>query len=63
MEDNKIKIQIKPLEDPGLMNLNLNEMIKKINQIIFVLNELNIQIYSYDEEAIKKWKDILEANK
>jgi len=63
MEDNKIKIQIKPLEDPGLMNLNLNEMIKKINQIIFVLNELNIQIYSYDEEAIKKWKDILEENK
>jgi hypothetical protein len=63
MEDNKIKIQIKPLEDPGLMNLNLNEMIKKINQIIFVLNELNIQIYSNDVKALNTWKDILEANK
>jgi hypothetical protein len=32
-------------------------------QIIFVLNELNIKIYSTDAEALNKWKDILEENK
>jgi hypothetical protein len=28
-----------------------------------VLNELNISIYEDDEEAIRKWKHFMEANK
>ena len=63
MEDNKIKINIKPIEIPNLIDVNLKELAEKINQIIFVLNELNIKIYSTDAEALNKWKDILEENK
>lgn len=62
MEDGKIKIKIKPLQidEDGV---NTQDVWNKINQIIFVLNELNIVISSYDEEALKKWKDFLEENK
>lgn len=62
MEDGKIKIKIKPLQidEDGV---NTQDVWNKINQIIFVLNELNIVINSYDEEALKKWKDFLEENK
>jgi hypothetical protein len=63
MEDTKIKISIKPIEIPNLINGNIKELAEKINQIIFVLNELNIKIYSTDAEALNKWKDILEENK
>jgi hypothetical protein len=63
MDDNKIKINIKPIEIPNLIDVNLRELAEKINQIIFVLNELNIKIYSTDAEALNKWKDILEENK
>jgi hypothetical protein len=62
MED-KIKISLKPIEIPGMIDPNLKELAEKINQIIFVLNELNIKIYSTDVEALDKWKDILEENK
>jgi hypothetical protein len=63
MDDTKIKISIKPIEIPNLINGNIKELAEKINQIIFVLNELNIKIYSTDAEALNKWKDILEENK
>ena len=63
MEDTKIKISIKPIEIPNLIDVNLRELAEKINQIVFVLNELNIKIYSTDVEALDKWKDILEENK
>jgi hypothetical protein len=63
MEDTKIKISIKPIEIPRMIDVNLRELAEKINQIIFVLNELNIKIYSTDAEALNKWKDILEENK
>ena len=62
MED-KIKISLKPIEIPIMIDPNLKELAEKINQIVFVLNELNIKIYSTDAEALSKWKDILEENK
>jgi hypothetical protein len=62
MED-KIKISLKPIEIPIMIDPNLKELAEKINQIVFVLNELNIKIYSTDAEALSKWKNILEENK
>jgi hypothetical protein len=60
--EEKITIKLKPLHinEDGVDNI---ELWNKINQIIFVLNELNIKIYSTDAEALNKWKDILEENK
>jgi hypothetical protein len=63
MEENKIKIKLKKIKIPKMVDPNLKEMAEKINQIVFVLNELNIQIYADDEAALKKWKDFLEENK
>jgi hypothetical protein len=60
--ENKIKIKMKLLhiDEDGV---DSKELWDKINQIIFVLNELNITIYKDDEEAMLKWKHFLEANK
>ena len=41
MED-KIKIELKPIHIPPMVDVNLKELATKINQIIFVLNELGI---------------------
>jgi hypothetical protein len=60
--EEKISIKLKPLriDEDGV---DSQELWNKINQIIFVLNELNITIYSTDAEALNKWKNILEENK
>jgi hypothetical protein len=59
MEDTKIKISIKPIEIPRMIDVNLRELANKINQIIFVLNELGITIYKDDAAALEKWKDFI----
>jgi hypothetical protein len=61
--ENKIKIKLKPIIIPNMIDVNLKELAEKINQIVFVLNELNMNIYSNDVKALNTWKDILEANK
>jgi len=60
--EEKISIKLKPLciDEDGV---DSQKLWNKINQIIFVLNELNITIYSTDAEALNKWKNILEENK
>lgn len=58
MED-KIKISLKPIEIPRMIEPNLKELAEKINQIIFILNELGITIYKDDATAIEKWKDFI----
>ena len=58
MED-KIKIELKPIHIPEMLDVNSKELAEKINQIIFVLNELGITIYEEDAAAIEKWKDFI----
>lgn len=60
---NKIHLKIKPIEIPFLLDVNIKELANKINQIVFMLNELNIRISKEDEVAMKKWADFMEANK
>lgn len=60
---NKIHLKIKPIEVGVLLDTNLKELGNKINQIIFMLNELNVRINKDDEVAMKKWADFMEANK
>jgi len=55
-----IKMKLLHVDEDGAATM---EVWDKINQIIFVLNELNISIYEDDEEAIRKWKHFMEANK
>jgi ABC-type molybdate transport system substrate-binding protein len=63
MEDTKIKISIKPIEIPPMIDVNLKELANKVNQIIFVLNEMGITIMKEDVLANAVWKKILEENK
>ena len=42
-----------------MVDPNLKELAKKINQLVFVINELNITIYEDDEGAKEKWKDFI----
>jgi len=58
MED-KIKIELKPIHIPPMIDANLKELAEKINQIVFVLNELGITIYKDDVAAVEKWKDFI----
>ena len=58
MED-KIKIELKPIHIPEMLDVNSKELAEKINQIIFVLNELGITIYEEDAAAIEKCKDFI----
>ena len=62
MED-KIKIELKPIHIPPMIEPNLKELAEKINQIIFVLNELGITIYKEDAAAMEKWREFLKENK
>lgn len=62
MED-KIKIELKPIHIPPMVDVNLKELAEKINQIIFVLNELGITIYEEDAAAMEKWREFLKENK
>lgn len=62
MED-KIKIELKPIHIPPMVDVNLKELAEKINQIIFVLNELGITIYKEDAAAMEKWREFLKENK
>lgn len=62
MED-KIKIELKPIHIPPMVDVNLKELATKINQIIFVLNELGITIYKEDAAAMEKWREFLKENK
>ena len=57
--ENKIKINLKPIYIPPMVEPNLKELAEKINQLVFVINELNIIIYEDDEGAKEKWKDFL----
>lgn len=61
--ENKIHLKIKSIEIPVLLNINLKELGVKLNQVIFMLNELNVRINKEDEVAMKKWTDFMEANK
>jgi hypothetical protein len=61
-ERKTIHLKIKPLEIDG-EGVGTIQVWEKINQIVFVLNELNITIYEDDEEAIQKWKHFMEENK
>ena len=63
MEDAKIKIVLKPIEIPRMIDVNLKELANKVNQIIFVLNEMGITIMKEDVLANAVWKKILEENK
>lgn len=58
MED-KIKIELKPIYIPPMIDVNVKELAEKINQIIFVINELGITIYKEDAAAMEKWKDFI----
>ena len=55
----KIKIELEKIDIPGMLDPNIKELAEKINQIIFVINELNISIYEDDKGAKEKWKDFL----
>jgi hypothetical protein len=55
----KLKIELEKIEIPRMIDPNLKELAEKINQIVFVLNELNITIYEDDAAAVEKWKDFI----
>ena len=57
--EEKIKVELKPIHIPPMIDINLKELAEKINQIIFVINELGITIYKEDAAAIEKWKDFI----
>jgi len=61
--EEKITIKLKPIYIPPMIDVNVKELAEKINQIIFVINELGITIYKEDAAAIEKWKSLLEENK
>jgi hypothetical protein len=60
---NKIHLKLKPIDVPKMIDVNVKELANKINQIIFMLNELNVRINKEDEVAMKKWADFMEKNK
>jgi hypothetical protein len=62
-EDGLIRLRMRLLDIDENEGVNTIEVWKKINQIIFVLNELNITIYEHDEVAMEKWKTFMEENK
>jgi hypothetical protein len=55
----KLYIKLQPLIIDELEGVSTQEVWERINQIIFVINELNITIYEDDEGAKEKWKDFL----
>ena len=55
----KIQIKLEQIHIPPMVDVNLKELAQKINQIIFVLNELGITIYKDDAAAVEKWKDFI----
>lgn len=59
----KIKLELKPIHIPRMINGNLKELAEKINQIVFVINQLGITLYKEDAAAIEEWKILLEENK
>ena len=61
--DEKVKIELKPIHIPPMVDVNLKELAEKINQIIFVINELGITIYKEDAAAMEKWREFLKENK
>jgi hypothetical protein len=62
MSSEKIRIRLKPL-DINEDGVDSQELWDKINQIIFVINELNITILEEDAAALEKWASIMEKNK
>lgn len=62
-EDGSIRLRMRLLNIDEEEGVNTAEVWNKINQIIFVLNELNITIYEHDEVAMQKWKTFMEENK
>lgn len=58
----KIKIELTSIYIPPMVDVNLKELAEKINQIIFVINELGITIYKEDAAAMEKWKKFLKEN-
>lgn len=63
MENDKIKISLKPIEIPTMIEVNLKELAEKINQIVFVINQLNITIMKEDVLANAVWQELMEENK
>jgi hypothetical protein len=55
----KIYIKLQPLIIDELEGVSTQEVWERINQIIFVINELNITIYEDDDAAKIKWKDFI----
>jgi ArsR family metal-binding transcriptional regulator len=62
-EDGLIRLRMRLLNIDENEGVDTIEVWKKINQIIFVLNELNITIYEHDKVAMEKWKTFMEENK
>lgn len=62
-ENGIIRLKMRLLNIDGEEGVDSKELWNKINQIIFVLNELNITIYEHDEVAMQKWKTFMEENK
>ena len=55
----KIKIKLKKIYIPNMLDPNIKKLAEKINEIVFVINELNISIYEDDDAAKIKWKDFI----
>jgi hypothetical protein len=55
----KIKIKLKKIDIPNMLDPNIKKLAEKINEIVFVINELNISIYEDDDAAKIKWKDFI----
>lgn len=55
----KLYIKLEPLVIDEVEGVSTKEVWERINQIIFVINELNITIYEDDEGAKEKWKDFI----
>jgi hypothetical protein len=62
MSSEKIRIKLKSL-DINEDGVDSQKLWDKINQIIFVINELNITILEEDAAALEKWASIMEKNK
>jgi hypothetical protein len=61
--EEKINISLKPIKIPVMVDPNLKELAEKINQIVFVINQLNIKIMKEDVLANAVWQKVLEENK
>lgn len=55
----KLYIKLEPLVIDEVEGVSTQKVWETINQIVFVINELNITIYEDDKGAKEKWKDFI----